>query len=123
MRPYPPIHLSSLIAQVVTPDCVLIRNAHAWTGWFRSSSSWSPTGATWEEWGLWLIAPLEYAAAKGNFEMVEKLLKAGADGSSDWRGSRGRTLLDAAALGGNADVVSALINAGCTPDARERLVT
>lgn len=35
-----------------------------------------------------------------------------------WRGCRGRTLLDAAALGGNPDVVAALLQAGCLSDVR-----
>lgn len=73
-------------------------------------------GATWEEWGEWLRMPLEYAAARGNLELVDKLLEAGADGSAGWIGSRGRTLLHAAALGGNAGVVSALLRAGAQPD-------
>eukprot|EP00752_Nemacystus_decipiens_P014365 g12777.t1 len=41
---------------------------------------------------------------------------AGADGSAGWRGCRGRTLLDAAAVGGNPDVLTALLRAGAQPD-------
>lgn len=73
-------------------------------------------GATPEQWAEWLRAPLEHAAARGNFDLVDRLLRAGANGSAGWRGCRGRTLLDAAALGGNGDVVSALLRAGCGPD-------
>ncbi|CAN0364277.1 unnamed protein product [Pylaiella littoralis] len=73
-------------------------------------------GATPKQWAEWLRAPLEHAAARGNFDLVDRLLKAGANGSAGWRGCRGRTLLDAAALGGNGDVVSALLRAGCGPD-------
>ncbi|CAM9745666.1 unnamed protein product [Ectocarpus sp. 13 AM-2016] len=73
-------------------------------------------GATPEQWREWLRAPLEHAAARGEFRLVEKLLNAGADGGAGWSGCRGRTLLDAAALGGNPDVVTALLRAGCLPD-------
>ena len=73
-------------------------------------------GATWEQWEEWLSVPLEHAAARGNICLVNKLLDAGADGGRGWNGCRDRTLLDAAALGGNADVVSALIKAGAQPD-------
>lgn len=73
-------------------------------------------GATPEQWAEWLRAPLEHAAARGNLDLVLRLLKAGGDGSAGWRGCRGRTLLDAAALGGNPDVLSALLRAGCRPD-------
>lgn len=52
----------------------------------------------------------------GNFGLVDKLLKAGANGSAGWRGCQGRTLLDASALGGNGRVMSALLRAGCGPD-------
>lgn len=73
-------------------------------------------GATPEQWREWLRAPLEHAAARGDFSLVKKLLNAGADGGAGWSGCRGRTLLDAAALGGNPDVVTALFRAGCLPD-------
>ena len=75
-------------------------------------------GATPGQWAEWLRAPLEHAAARGNFDLVDRLLKAGANGGAGWRGCRGRTLLDAAALGGNPDVLSALLRAGCRPDVR-----
>ncbi len=75
-------------------------------------------GATPEQWAEWLRAPLEHAAARGNLDLVLRLLKAGANGSAGWRGCRGRTLLDAAALGGNPEVLSALLRAGCRPDVK-----
>lgn len=60
--------------------------------------------------------PLEHAAASGDFDLVDRLIKAGANGSSGWKGCRRRTLLDAATFGGNVNVVSALLQAGCGPD-------
>lgn len=72
--------------------------------------------ATPEQWAEWLRVPLEHAAARGNLGLVDSLLRAGASGSAGWRGCRDRTLLDAAALGGNPDVVVALIQAGAGPD-------
>eukprot|EP00903_Cladosiphon_okamuranus_P012365 g11590.t1 len=68
------------------------------------------------EWADWLRVPLEHAAARGNLELVDALLGAGANGGGGWRGCRGRTLLDAAALGGSAEVVSALVAAGAGVD-------
>lgn len=73
-------------------------------------------GATPEQWAEWLRTPLEHAAARGNLDLVDMLLGAGANGRAGWKGCRGRTLLDAAALGGNAEVVSAFIRAGAGPD-------
>ncbi|CAB1108019.1 unnamed protein product [Ectocarpus sp. CCAP 1310/34] len=55
-----------------------------------------------------LLGGAEHAAARGNIGLVERLLEAGAHGRAGRRGCRGRTMLDAAALGGNADVRSAL---------------
>lgn len=73
--------------------------------------------ATPQQWSDWLRAPLEYAAARGNGDLVTTLLKLGANGSSVGpKGCRGRTLLDAAVEGGNADVVCALLRAGSGPD-------
>ena len=74
------------------------------------------SSATPEQWKEWLRVPLEHAAARGNLELFNKLLGAGANGAAGWRGCRGRTLLDAAALGGNEDVVSGLLGAGAQPD-------
>ncbi|CAM9426220.1 unnamed protein product [Ectocarpus sp. 12 AP-2014] len=75
-------------------------------------------GATAEQWAEWLRVPLEHAAARGNLDLVNILIEAGADGSAGWRGCRDRTLLDAAALGGSADVVAALLRAGARPDVK-----
>ncbi|CAM9473316.1 unnamed protein product [Ascophyllum nodosum] len=73
-------------------------------------------GTTPEQWAEWLRAPLEHAAAQANYKLVEKLLKAGANGKAGWRGCLGRTVLDAAAEGGSEKVVSALLDAGSKPD-------
>lgn len=73
-------------------------------------------GATPEQWAQWLRVPLEHAAADGNIGLFNALIEAGADGSAGWRGCHGRTLFDAAAVGGSADVVSALVLAGAQPD-------
>ena len=72
--------------------------------------------ATPEQWKEWLRVPLEHAAARGNLDLFNKLLGAGASGSAGWKGCDGRTLLDAAAVGGNADVATALLRAGAQPD-------
>ena len=61
-------------------------------------------GTTPEQWAEWLRAPLEHAAAQANYKLVEKLLKAGANGKAGWRGCLGRTVLDAAAEGGSEKV-------------------
>ncbi|CBN73837.1 ankyrin repeat protein [Ectocarpus siliculosus] len=73
-------------------------------------------GATPQQWKEWLRVPLEHAAARGNLNLVNSLLEAGADGSAGWRGCLDRTLIDAAALGGSEPVVSALLRAGAQPD-------
>ena len=73
-------------------------------------------GATPEQWAGWLRVPLEHAAADGNIGLFNELIGAGADGSAGWRGCEGRTLFDAAAVGGNEEVVSALVAAGAGPD-------
>ncbi|CAN0492137.1 unnamed protein product [Ectocarpus sp. 12 AP-2014] len=72
--------------------------------------------ATPQQWKEWLLVPLEHAATRGNLNLVNSLLEAGADGSAGWKGCRGRTLIDAAALGGSEPVVSALLRAGAQPD-------
>ncbi|CAN0556739.1 unnamed protein product, partial [Ectocarpus sp. 12 AP-2014] len=51
------------------------------------------------QWRQWLRVPLEHAAARGNFDLVSRLLNAGADGFAGVKGCNGRTLLDAAAVG------------------------
>lgn len=73
-------------------------------------------GADPRQWAEWLRIPLEHAAARGNLSLVDKLLGAGADGSAGWAGCGGRTVLQAAALGGNEGVVSSLLRAGAQPD-------
>eukprot|EP00752_Nemacystus_decipiens_P012621 g11177.t1 len=72
--------------------------------------------ATSVQWGEWLRAPLEHAMAEGDKDLTMTLLKAGANGGSGWKGCGGRTLLDAAAEGGNDDVVSTQLKAGGSAD-------
>ncbi|CAN0135268.1 unnamed protein product [Ectocarpus sp. 4 AP-2014] len=76
-------------------------------------------GATPEQWAEWLRVPLEHAAAQGSLVLVDKLLGAGADGSAGYNGCAGRTLLQAAAVGGSEGVVSSLLRAGAQPDVNE----
>lgn len=73
-------------------------------------------GATPDQWAEWLRVPLEHAASDGNLDLFNALIKAGADGSAGCRGCHGRTLFDAAAAGGSADVVSTLLLNGAGPD-------
>lgn len=61
--------------------------------------------------------PLKHVPGRDNLGLVMGLLQAEAEGSAGWRGCRGRTLLDAAAVGENADVVSALVREGARLDA------
>lgn len=68
--------------------------------------------ATVEQWVGWLRVPLEHAAARGERDAFTKLMSAGADTSAGWRGCHGRTLLHAAAEGGDDVVVSDLLQAG-----------
>lgn len=75
--------------------------------------------ATTKQWSEWLRVPLEHAAARGDYDLVDRQLKAGANGRDGWRGCGRRTLLDAAAQGGNDDVVCALLQAGCGPDVND----
>ena len=72
--------------------------------------------ATSKQWKEWLRVPLEHAAAQGNVGLFNKLLGAGANGRAGWRGCDGRTLLDAAALGGSEEVLSGLLGAGAGKD-------
>eukprot|EP00752_Nemacystus_decipiens_P002389 g2255.t1 len=72
--------------------------------------------ATPEQWAEWLRAPLEHAAGTANYDLVQKLLKAGADGSAGWKGCHGKTLLHAATEGGDGKVMSALMRAGAEAD-------
>ncbi|CAM9672589.1 unnamed protein product [Ectocarpus sp. 12 AP-2014] len=71
------------------------------------------------DWADWLKAPLIGAASQGDLDAVRLLLAAGAGGRSGrgigaWMipGGEGRTLLHAAASGGSAAVVEALLDAG-----------
>ncbi|CAN0205389.1 unnamed protein product, partial [Ectocarpus fasciculatus] len=72
--------------------------------------------ATPEQWAEWLRAPLEHAAGTGNRDLVDKLLGAGANGGAGWRGCHGKTLLHAAAEGGNVQVITRLSTAGARGD-------
>ena len=72
--------------------------------------------ATSAQWAEWLRAPLEHAVAEGDKDLAVSLLKAGANGGAGWKGCGGRSLLDAAAEGGNEGVVSTLLRAGCSAD-------
>eukprot|EP00903_Cladosiphon_okamuranus_P011498 g10829.t1 len=69
-----------------------------------------------EQWAAWRRVPLEHAAGTANVNLVDKLLKAGANGSADWKGCNGQSLLHAAAGGGNEQVVSAYVRAGAKED-------
>lgn len=54
-----------------------------------------------EEVAEWLRFPLEMALANGNVQVAQDLADAGANTGPGWKGRDGRSLLDAAALGGN----------------------
>ena len=73
-------------------------------------------GATKSQWAEWLRAPLEHALADGDQKLALSLLNAGADGGAGWDGCDGRTLLGAAAEGGNHELVSAVLEAGGSED-------
>ncbi|MFY9610697.1 MAG: ankyrin repeat domain-containing protein [Blastocatellia bacterium] len=60
---------------------------------------------------------LTLAALKGNTDLLNKLLEAGAD--PDACDSHGRTPLIEAAFGGHVGAVSALLEAGADPNARD----
>ncbi|CAM9617795.1 unnamed protein product, partial [Scytosiphon promiscuus] len=68
--------------------------------------------ATSTQWAEWLRAPLEHAAANGDKSLTQCLLEAGANGGAGWKGCDDRTLLQAAAEGGNQEIVSALLENG-----------
>lgn len=72
--------------------------------------------ATPAQWAEWLRTPLEHALAEGDQHLASTLLSAGADGGSGWKGCDGRSLLDAAAEGGNSKSVSTLLEAGSLAD-------
>ena len=73
------------------------------------------------EWAEWLRAPLEQACEAGDSELVDTLLEAGADGATRGLGHRGRTLLHAAATGGNENVIWSLLDHGAKPNIEARL--
>ncbi|CAM9892699.1 unnamed protein product [Ectocarpus sp. 12 AP-2014] len=62
------------------------------------------------QWAEWLRAPLEHAVAEGDKDLALTLLKAGANGGAGWKGCDDRTLLQAAAEGGNEEVVCMLLH-------------
>ncbi|CAN0123081.1 unnamed protein product [Pylaiella littoralis] len=66
-------------------------------------------GATSAQWAEWPRAPLEHAAAEGDKSFASTLLKAGANGGAGWKGCGGRTLLDAAAEGGDEETLSMML--------------
>ncbi|CAN0518337.1 unnamed protein product, partial [Ectocarpus sp. 12 AP-2014] len=66
--------------------------------------------ATSAQWAEWLRAPLEHAAAEGDKDLALTLLKAGANGGAGWKGCDDRTLLQAAAEGGDEEVVCMLLD-------------
>lgn len=72
-----------------------------------------------EELTDWLRKHVESAAADGDFDRFTYLIAAVVKGGVELEGYRGRdnrTLLDAAAFGGNADIVGGLLNSGALPD-------
>ena len=77
--------------------------------------------ATQDQWAAWLRAPLEHAAGTGDHELVDRLLKAGADGSAGWRGCDGKTLLHAGAEGGDNLVMTTLIRGGARADMKAKV--
>lgn len=69
-----------------------------------------------EQLRTWLRIPLEHAAARGDFNCVTDLLAAGADAFVRRSAVRDRSPLVAAASGGSAAVISALLESGSAPD-------
>ncbi|CAN0216568.1 unnamed protein product [Scytosiphon promiscuus] len=68
--------------------------------------------ATNEQWAEWLRTPLEHAFARGDQDLAQCLLKAGVDGGAGWKGLEDRTLLQAAAEGGNKELVATVLERG-----------
>lgn len=100
MHPYPQrmhlegleVELFKLVSTAATPE--------QWAEWLRALFKLMPPVPRRSNGGEWLRVPLEHAAARGSLDLVNRLLQAGVNGSAGWRGSHGRTLLDAAAVGG-----------------------
>ncbi|CAM9717813.1 unnamed protein product [Ectocarpus sp. 13 AM-2016] len=69
-----------------------------------------------EQWTERLRAPVEHAAATVNRDLIDKMLGAGASGSGSWRGCHGKTLLHAAAEGGNVQGIKRLHRAAAGRD-------
>lgn len=120
----PPLTVTTLLrsSQTISVIAALKKNchqstptpdAHPWKGWSRKYKIFKLVSycATRQQWASWLVVPLEHAAAHGDLDLVNLLLGAGANCGMR-TGCRGRTLLNAAALGGNADVLTALVRAG-----------
>lgn len=53
----------------------------------------------------WLRTPLEHATGTADLDLVQKLLKADADGSAGWKACHGKNLLHAAAEGGGGQII------------------
>lgn len=70
------------------------------------------TRATSKQWGEWLRAPLEHALAANDEDLALVLLEAGVSVGAGWEGCDGRTMLDAAVVGGNQELVSTILKAG-----------
>ena len=70
-----------------------------------------------EQWTEWLRVPLEHAAARGNLDLFNKLLEAGADLNS--RYEHDTTALHIAAEEGHDGIVSTLLLKGAHKDARD----
>lgn len=68
--------------------------------------------ATTRQWKEWLRTPLEHALAEGDEQLALALLRAGANGGEGWKGYADRTLLHAAAEGGNVVLVRTVLEEG-----------
>eukprot|EP00752_Nemacystus_decipiens_P018743 g16804.t1 len=75
---------------------------------FKLMAKEAPAG----QWAEWLRAPLEHALAGGHKKLALALLNTDADAGAGWKGCHGRTLLGAAAEGGNQELLLAVLKAG-----------
>lgn len=76
------------------------------------------SGASLEQLAEIIRKPLEFAAAEGKLPVFLGIMKVVVKGGAQLAGYRGegdRTMFDAAALGGCADIVSSLLRAGAMP--------